>query len=105
MQLLMDQQTRERLKSYQPKDKPYLLLKFDSSGTACTVTGTPTLAFTDQIDESYHSVEQTDFDVYISDFDYMFFEQVIELKDIEKGFKMTSPSGLLNPIIPNSHFS
>ncbi|MBU5594282.1 iron-sulfur cluster biosynthesis family protein [Amphibacillus sp. MSJ-3] len=105
MKLLMDHKTVAKLKTFQPVDKPYLLLKFDSSGTACTVTGTPTIEFTDQIDPDYHSVDQTDFDVYINKFDYMFFEQVIELEDIGNGFKMTSPSGLLNPIIPNNQLN
>ncbi|MBM7542465.1 iron-sulfur cluster biosynthesis family protein [Amphibacillus cookii] len=103
MKLIIDSQATARLKSYQTEAKPYLLLYFDSSGCQCTVTGTPTLRFTAKVEKSYHIVEQANFCVYISDFDQMFFEDVVELKDLAYGFKLTSPSGLLNPMIPNQH--
>ncbi|WP_067836706.1 iron-sulfur cluster biosynthesis family protein [Amphibacillus sediminis] len=104
MKLKMNDQAIARLKKYLADPDLYLLLIFDMSGCQCGMNGTPTIKLTRDKLLTDQTVEQDYFRVIINKNDIVFFEQEMTLKDLGHGFQLTSPAGILNPIIPNRHF-
>lgn len=99
MKLMITDAALEKIKLLNTKQQKYLLLFYDNTGCDCSVSGIPTIRFTDNKKEKDIDVSCAEFDVIVDSFHEMFFEAEVKLDLIGNGFRLSSPAGMLNPII------
>lgn len=99
MNLTITEVALEKLKVLNSENQKYLLLLYDNDGCDCSVSGIPTIRFTDKKKEKDRDVTCSEYDVIVDSFHEMFFELQVKLDFIGNGFRLSSPAGMLNPII------
>ncbi|MBM7569753.1 iron-sulfur cluster biosynthesis family protein [Aquibacillus albus] len=99
MELSITAQAKEIINQWKEPHHHYLLLHYDTDDCGCGVSGLPTIRLVEKIDNTYYSVENDDFNVMIHHQQSIFFADKIKLHYKGNGFRLSSPEGILNPII------
>ncbi|WP_157967313.1 MULTISPECIES: iron-sulfur cluster biosynthesis family protein [Paraliobacillus] len=99
MNLTITEIAVEKLKALNTHNQNYLVLLYDNDGCDCSVSGIPTIRFSNNRKEKDNDVTCTEFDVIVDSFHEMFFESEVKLDFIGNVFRLSSPAGMLNPVI------
>ncbi|ELK44898.1 iron-sulfur cluster biosynthesis family protein [Halobacillus sp. ACCC02827] len=100
MKLRITDEAMEQLKRMEETERPIIRLFYDTEGCGCGVNGLPMIRFDDKRYDTDKEVENEAYPVVIDDQQSVFFKQEMKL-DFAKGtFRLSSPDGILNPIIP-----
>ncbi|MFD2925884.1 iron-sulfur cluster biosynthesis family protein [Halobacillus naozhouensis] len=102
MKLTITNAANEQLNLLQDENHSFLRLFYDTEGLGCGVNGQPTIRLTDTMfKDSDKAVENEKFNVIIDRQQSTFFKPEMKLDFTSKGFfRLSSPEGVLNPIIP-----
>ena len=100
MKLTMTENAKAQVQYMQDEQRPLLRLFYDTEGCGCGVNGLPTVRLEREQRETDQLVDNEDFTVVIDNQQAVFFRKEMKL-DFKKGlFRLSSPEGVLNPIIP-----
>lgn len=100
MKLTLTEEAKKQVTYMQEEERPFIRLFYDTEGCGCGVNGLPTIRLDDEERDTDRRVENDDFDVIIDHQQAVFFKKEMKL-DFKKGvFRLSSPEGVLNPIIP-----
>lgn len=100
MKLTMTEDAKSQVQYMQDEQRPLLRLFYDTEGCGCGVNGLPTVRLESEQRETDQLVDNEDFTVVIDNQQAVFFRKEMKL-DFKKGlFRLSSPEGVLNPIIP-----
>ncbi|MCP3032641.1 iron-sulfur cluster biosynthesis family protein [Halobacillus sp. A1] len=101
MKLNITDAAHEQLKLLQIEEYSYLRLYYDTEGMGCGVNGLPTIRLTNNYyDKTDERVENEQYSVIIDHQQATFFRKEMKLDFIKNTFRLSSPEGVLNPIIP-----
>ncbi|GGM22311.1 hypothetical protein GCM10011351_05250 [Paraliobacillus quinghaiensis] len=99
MKLTITDVALEKLQYLNHDDKKYIVLFYDTDDCGCGVNGLPTIRFTDTMKETDKTVESEAFDVIVDKQQAVFFAPDMKLDFTANAFRLSSPEGILNPII------
>ncbi|WP_082233923.1 iron-sulfur cluster biosynthesis family protein [Halobacillus massiliensis] len=101
MKLTITEDALKELKQVKTSNHTALRLYYDTAGMGCGVNGQPTIRFTDLVrEEKDETVENEDFHVIIDKQQAVFFQKDMKLAFTKGTFRLSSPEGILTPIIP-----
>ncbi|WP_138416824.1 iron-sulfur cluster biosynthesis family protein [Aquibacillus sediminis] len=100
MQLEITANALEKMEQMNSSDYEYLMLYYDTDDCGCGVNGVPTIRLTNKKEDSFIDVDSDDFQVIIHHQQAVFFAKQMKLDLIGGRFRLSSPEGILNPIIP-----
>ncbi|KHE72183.1 iron-sulfur cluster biosynthesis family protein [Halobacillus sp. BBL2006] len=99
MKLYITEEAREQLEKLKDPDRPLIRLFYDTEGCGCGVNGLPTIRLDSERRDTDREVDNDTYEVIIDDQQATFFKPKMKL-DFKKGsFRLSSPDGILNPII------
>ncbi|WP_079479817.1 iron-sulfur cluster biosynthesis family protein [Halobacillus salinus] len=100
MKLILTEEAKNQLMYMKEEERPLIRLFYDTEGCGCGVNGLPTIRLESEERSTDERVENGDFTVVIDQQQAVFFKKEMKL-DFKKGlFRLSSPEGVLNPIIP-----
>lgn len=99
MKLTITSEANNKLNELEESKDSYLLLHYDTEGRGCGVSGLPTIRFVTTKGERCKAVENDEFTVIIRGQQATFFEEEMKLDFVKNAFRLSSPQGMLNPII------
>ncbi|MCA0970183.1 iron-sulfur cluster biosynthesis family protein [Halobacillus litoralis] len=100
MKLVLTEEAKQQLTYMKEEERPLIRLFYDTEGCGCGVNGLPTIRLDYEKRDTDENVENEDFHVIIDQQQAVFFRKEMKL-DFKKGlFRLSSPEGVLNPIIP-----
>ncbi|WP_173916230.1 iron-sulfur cluster biosynthesis family protein [Halobacillus sp. Marseille-Q1614] len=103
MKLTITDEALEQLNQVKTDEHEALRLYYDTDGMGCGVNGQPTIRFTDKVREQKDKhVENDQFKVVVDKQQATFFRREMKLDLIKGTFRLSSPEGVLTPIIPVS---
>ncbi|MFG6118538.1 iron-sulfur cluster biosynthesis family protein [Thalassobacillus sp. B23F22_16] len=102
MELRITNEAKEQLRALNPDNRRYLRLYYDTEGCGCGVNGVPTLRWTDTRTDWDQGVDNEDFEVILHKQQAVFFEKRLRLEIVNGKLRLSSPNGVLNPVIPGS---
>ncbi|WP_163526296.1 iron-sulfur cluster biosynthesis family protein [Halobacillus ihumii] len=102
MKLTITHAANEQLNQLQEENHSFLRLFYDTDGLGCGANGQPTVRLTDTMyKDTDKTIENENFKVIIDRQQATFFKADMKLDFTSKGFfRLSSPEGILNPIIP-----
>lgn len=99
MKLRITDEAKQRLEQMKDPDRPIIRLFYDTEGCGCGVNGLPTIRLENKERDTDQKVDNEDYPVIIDQQQAIFFKKDMKL-DFAKGtFRLSSPDGILNPII------
>ena len=99
MKLTITEVALEKLKKLNQDKKQYIALFYDTDDCGCGVNGLPTIRFTNIMKDTDKIVESEAFDVIVDKQQAIFFAPDMKLDFTANAFRLSSPEGILNPII------
>ncbi|UOR12387.1 iron-sulfur cluster biosynthesis family protein [Halobacillus amylolyticus] len=100
MKLVITNIAKEQLEQLR-EGQSFLRLFYDTEGLGCGVNGQPTIRLTDRMfEDTDNTVENEDYQVIIDCQQTTFFKPDMKLDFVKGSFRLSSPNGVLNPIIP-----
>ncbi|WP_186578290.1 iron-sulfur cluster biosynthesis family protein [Aquibacillus kalidii] len=78
----------------------FLWLYYDTVDCGCGVNGLPTIRLVKETNHTFMKVENDPFEVIVHKQQATFFAEQMKLDFNGNSFRLSSPSGILNPIIP-----
>ncbi|MFZ0368302.1 MAG: iron-sulfur cluster biosynthesis family protein [Halobacillus sp.] len=99
MKLRITDEAKKKLEDMKDPSRPIIRLYYDTEGCGCGVNGLPTIRFTDQILKTDNLVVNAEYKVIIDNQQATFFKPDMKLDFIKNSFRLSSPDGILNPII------
>ncbi|WP_079708573.1 iron-sulfur cluster biosynthesis family protein [Paraliobacillus ryukyuensis] len=99
MKLMITKQAKNKLSMLNDQNQPYLRLFYDTDDCGCGVNGLPTIRFANHKEELDKEVDCASFDVIVNRQQAIFFAASLTLSYETTGFRLSSPEGILNPII------
>ncbi|WP_181350013.1 iron-sulfur cluster biosynthesis family protein [Thalassobacillus sp. CUG 92003] len=99
MKLNITGRAEATLRQLAPPEDALLRLDYDSEGCGCGVNGVPVVRWTRRTDEWDEPVDNPLFDVIVHRQEAVFFQPEMKLDFINNAFRLSSPQGILNPII------
>ncbi|MCT2537459.1 iron-sulfur cluster biosynthesis family protein [Aquibacillus koreensis] len=100
MKLTITNKALEKVREISDVKDKYIWLYYDTDDCGCGVNGLPTIRLTETTGEAFESVENQEFHVIVHKQQAVFFAENITLDYVGNTFRLTSPEGILNPIIP-----
>ncbi|MCP3025781.1 iron-sulfur cluster biosynthesis family protein [Halobacillus sp. A5] len=100
MKLEITEAAWEQLEPIMDEGHQILRLYYDTEGLGCGVNGQPTIRLVNHINETDQKVENEELPVIIDHQQKVFFRKEMKLDLIKGTFRLSSPEGILNPIIP-----
>ncbi|MGR9049462.1 iron-sulfur cluster biosynthesis family protein [Halobacillus faecis] len=100
MKLRITDEAKQQLEQIQDPERPIIRLFYDTEGCGCGVNGLPTIRLEKEERSTDRKVENDDYDVIIDDQQATFFKKDMKLDFMRGTFRLSSPDGILNPIIP-----
>lgn len=100
MKLRITDEAKQQLEQIQDSDRPLLRLFYDTEGCGCGVNGLPTIRLEKEERSTDQRVENDDYTVIIDQQQAIFFKKDMKLDFLKGTFRLSSPDGILNPIIP-----
>ncbi|MFQ3542898.1 iron-sulfur cluster biosynthesis family protein [Halobacillus rhizosphaerae] len=99
MKLTITHQAEEELQRIKDPAKPLLRLFYDTEGCGCGVNGLPSIRQESERRETDLEVQSTSFSTIIDNQQAIFFKNEMKLDFVKGSFRLSSPEGMLNPII------
>ncbi len=99
MKLTITHQAEEELQKINDLSKPLIRLFYDTEGCGCGVNGLPSIRLESERRETDLEVKSTSFSTIIDDQQAIFFKNEMKLDFVKGSFRLSSPEGMLNPII------
>lgn len=99
MKLRITDEAKQQLEQMKDPERPMLRLFYDTEGCGCGVNGLPTVRLESERRNTDRAVENTDYSVVIDDQQATFFKPDMKLDFVKNSFRLSSPDGILNPII------
>ncbi|ENH97400.1 hypothetical protein J416_05278 [Gracilibacillus halophilus YIM-C55.5] len=100
MQLTITDAALQKIYDIQNGRDAYLSLYYDTDGCGCGVNGMPMIGFKREKDDMDKDVDCEQFKVLVHKQEATFFEKNVKLDYNGQTFRLTSPEGVLNPLIP-----
>ncbi|MYL19681.1 iron-sulfur cluster biosynthesis family protein [Halobacillus litoralis] len=100
MKLRITDEAKQQLEQIQEAGRPILRLFYDTEGCGCGVNGLPTIRLEHEERTTDERVENEDYPVIIDNQQAIFFKKDMKLDFVRGTFRLSSPDGILNPIIP-----
>ncbi|WP_394217773.1 iron-sulfur cluster biosynthesis family protein [Halobacillus trueperi] len=100
MKLRITEEAKQQLEQIQDPERPLIRLFYDTEGCGCGVNGLPTIRLEKEERPTDLKVENDDYSVIIDDQQATFFKKEMKLDFMRGTFRLSSPDGILNPIIP-----
>ncbi|MFC7060531.1 iron-sulfur cluster biosynthesis family protein [Halobacillus seohaensis] len=101
MNLTITAVAHEQLQQLQANNYQALRLFYDTEDMGCGVNGLPTIRLTNLIyKDTDREVENEEYHVIIDHQQATFFKKEMKLDFIKGTFRLSSPEGILNPVIP-----
>lgn len=100
MKLRITEEAKQQLEKIQDSERPLIRLFYDTEGCGCGVNGLPTIRLEKEERDTDRKVENEDYSVIIDNQQATFFKKDMKLDFIKGTFRLSSPDGILNPIIP-----
>ncbi|SFJ24396.1 Uncharacterized protein YqkB [Halobacillus dabanensis] len=100
MKLRITNEAKQQLEKIQDPERPLIRLFYDTEGCGCGVNGLPTIRLEKEERDTDRTVENDDYSVIIDQQQAIFFKKEMKLDFIKGTFRLSSPDGILNPIIP-----
>ncbi|RWZ60162.1 iron-sulfur cluster biosynthesis family protein [Halobacillus fulvus] len=99
MKLTITETAKEQLQHIEEAERPFIRLFYDTDDCGCGVNGLPTVRLESEQRETDEVVDNDEYQVIIDHQQAIFFRQDMKL-DFRKGtFRLSSPNGVLNPVI------
>ncbi|MFC4404285.1 iron-sulfur cluster biosynthesis family protein [Gracilibacillus xinjiangensis] len=102
MELTITKQALDELQEYRKDNQQYLALTYDTEGCGCGVNGMPTIKWKKEEGTDYISITCEQLPVLVHYQQKVFFAKNMTLEFNGQTFRLTSPEGVLNPIIPTT---
>ncbi|UOQ42635.1 iron-sulfur cluster biosynthesis family protein [Halobacillus salinarum] len=99
MKLSITDEAASQLKRLSGEQQPMIRLFYDTEGCGCGVNGLPTIRLDQKKRETDKTVDNQWFSVVIDDQQAIFFKPEMKLDFLKGSFRLSSPEGILNPII------
>ncbi|WP_226582800.1 iron-sulfur cluster biosynthesis family protein [Halobacillus litoralis] len=100
MKLRITDEAKQQLEHIQDSERPIIRLFYDTEGCGCGVNGLPTIRLEHEERKTDFRVESEAYPVIIDDQQAIFFKEDMKLDFVRGTFRLSSPDGILNPIIP-----
>lgn len=99
MKLQITGEAMHQLEKLKDPERPMIRLFYDTEGCGCGVNGLPTIRLDNERRDTDRNVDNDAYEVIIDHQQATFFKPEMKL-DFKKGsFRLSSPDGILNPII------
>ncbi|MFD1018575.1 iron-sulfur cluster biosynthesis family protein [Thalassobacillus hwangdonensis] len=102
MKLTITEEAKAVLEQLKGGQHGYLKLFYDTDGCGCGVNGVPTVRWAADRTEWDDEVENADYQVLVHRQQAVFFDDQLKLDLVRGAFRLSSPQGILNPVIPSS---
>ncbi|MCA0982842.1 iron-sulfur cluster biosynthesis family protein [Halobacillus yeomjeoni] len=99
MKLRMTDKAKQQLEQMKDPNRPMIRLFYDTEGCGCGVNGLPTIRLESERRATDEEVENEDYPVVIDHQQATFFKPDMKLDFVKNSFRLSSPDGILNPII------
>jgi uncharacterized protein YqkB len=99
MQLTITPKATQEIKEIKQSNHQYLLLFYDIEGCGCGVNGVITLRLTETKGDTHVTIMNEAFKVIVAKQQMIFLEKKMKLDYVNHAFRLSSPQGILNPII------
>ncbi|MEN2766060.1 iron-sulfur cluster biosynthesis family protein [Ornithinibacillus xuwenensis] len=100
MKLSITESALEKINKINQANHTYILLRYDTKGMGCAVSGLPTFSLISERENRHIDVENEQFPTLITEVQAVFFAENMKLDYINGMFRLSSPEGILNPFIP-----
>ncbi|CDQ17849.1 Uncharacterized protein YqkB [Halobacillus karajensis] len=100
MELRITAEAKQQLEQIQDPGRPLIRLFYDTEGCGCGVNGLPTIRLDKEELSTDRRVENDVYHVIIDSQQAIFFKKDMKLDFVKGTFRLSSPDGILNPIIP-----
>ncbi|MDL4840726.1 iron-sulfur cluster biosynthesis family protein [Aquibacillus rhizosphaerae] len=104
MKLTLTSSAIEKINELNKANHNYIWLYYDTDDCGCGVSGMPSVRLTNSTDDAFESVENDngEYEVIIHKQQAVFFANQLTLDHLGNSFRLSSPEGILNPIIPDN---
>lgn len=99
MKLRMTEKAQKQLEQINDTKRPIIRLFYDTDDCGCGVNGLPTIRQEHEQHDTDQVVENESYKVIIDQQQAIFFKPDMKLDFIKGSFRLSSPEGILNPII------
>ncbi|MGP4063197.1 iron-sulfur cluster biosynthesis family protein [Halobacillus litoralis] len=99
MKLRITEEAKDQLEQIRDQERPLIRLFYDTEGCGCGVNGLPTIRLEKKEYETDEKVDNGDYAVIIDQQQAIFFKKDMKLDFVKGSFRLSSPDGILNPII------
>ncbi|QAS54299.1 iron-sulfur cluster biosynthesis family protein [Halobacillus litoralis] len=99
MKLRITEEAKDQLEQIRDQERPLIRLFYDTEGCGCGVNGLPTIRLEKKEYETDEKVDNGDYAVIIDQQQAIFFKKDMKLDCVKGSFRLSSPDGILNPII------
>lgn len=99
MELRITDEAKQQLVAMKDPERPIIRLFYDTEGCGCGVNGLPTIRLEKEVRDTDEDVDNEDYRVIIDQQQATFFKPDMKLDFVKGSFRLSSPEGILNPII------